>query len=67
MAARVFVGPLSDSLEHVSMNFDAFIAKRRMMQGAKNIVSDFVSGYINVLPGEKDATSAVSNVKSWRR
>lgn len=51
----MLVGPHADGFEHVSMDFDVFIAKSWVVEGADDVVDDFVDGDVGVFPGEEDA------------
>lgn len=57
VSTRVLVGPVLDRLEHVALDLDVVVAKRRVVEGSQNIVDDFVHRDVCVLPGVEDTTS----------
>jgi hypothetical protein len=47
----MFIHPLPNCVEHITLDFNGPIADHRMMKGSKDIIHDFLDGDINVLPG----------------
>ena len=60
MALRVLVGPLADSVKHVSLDFDILVTKGGVVEGAKNVVNNFVNRNTGVLPGVENPAGNVS-------
>lgn len=60
VAAGVFVGPLLDSLEHVTLNLDMIVPSSRVVESTEDVVNDFVDRNASVLPSIEDAARTVS-------
>ena len=56
---RVRVRPHSDRLEHVFLDFDALVAKGRMMERPEDVVDNLVNGNVGVLPCKENAPRLV--------
>lgn len=54
VALWVFVCPLLDCREHVSMELYVVVAKARMVEGSQDIISNFVDRDSRILPCVKD-------------
>lgn len=60
VAAGVLVGPLLDSLEHVTLDLDMVVASSRVVERTEDVVDDFVDRDPSVFPSIEDATRMVS-------
>lgn len=60
VAARVCISPHSNSLEHVAVNFNTLVSQSGMVQGAKNVIYNFVGWYIDIVPSKEDAAELVN-------
>ena len=59
MGIWLFFYPLSNSSEHVSMNFEVFVAESRMVEDVKNILHDFINWNARILPGIENTSVVV--------
>lgn len=55
VAVGCLVGPLSDCVEHVLLNGHALVADGGVVEGAEDVVDDFVDGDVGIFPGVEDA------------
>lgn len=55
MITRVLVGPLPHGLKHVLLDLDVLVADGWVVEGAEDVVDDFVHWYACVLPGIQHA------------
>lgn len=59
MAPRVVVGPLADGVEHFLLDLNVLVADSGVVEGAEDVVDDFVDGDAGVFPG-------VEHAAGWR-
>jgi hypothetical protein len=59
VAARVLIGPIFHSFEHVSLNLDMVVASSRMVECPEDIVNDLVHRNTSVLPGIQNSWDCV--------
>lgn len=64
MITRVLVGPLPHGLKHVLLDLDVLVADGWVMEGAEDVVDDFVHWYACVLPGIQHA-AAQGSLAQW--
>lgn len=64
MAAGVLVCPLPDGVEHVLLNLDALVADGWVVEGAEDVVDDFVDRDAGMFPGVEYAAIVYTLVKS---
>lgn len=57
VAFGVLFCPLPNSVKHVSVNLDTFVAGGRVMESADHIIDHFVYRNASVLPGIENATT----------
>lgn len=55
VAVGRLVGPLPDRVEHVLLDGDALVADGGVVEGAEDVVDDFVDGNVGIFPGVEDA------------
>jgi hypothetical protein len=51
ISAGILADPFTHGVIHLPLDLDSIVSDCRMMEGAKDIVDDFVDGYSGVLPG----------------
>ena len=54
-----FLGPLANGLEHLALDLDTLVTRGGMVQGAEDVIDDFVDRNAGVLPGVDDARDGV--------
>jgi len=54
-----FLGPFSDSFEHEALDFDSFVTRGWVMEGAENVVAYFLDRDAGVLPRINDARNNI--------
>lgn len=59
VAAGVLVGPLLDSLEHVTLDLDMIVPSSRVVESTEDVVNDFVDRNASVFPSIEDAGNGV--------
>lgn len=59
MFAGEFVCPLAHRVEHVTLDLDALVANRGVMERPDNVIHHLVHGHIGVLPSIEDAAVAM--------
>lgn len=59
MTARVLVRPLPDGFEHGSLDLDTLVTDCWMVEGAEDIVDNFVDGHTGMFPGIEYAGDGV--------
>lgn len=55
VAVRCLLSPLADCVEHLALDLDTLIADGGVVEGAENVVDNFVNRDTRVLPGVDDA------------
>ncbi len=50
-----FSRPATNGLEHFALDLDVVVADGRVVEGAEDVVDDFVDGHAGVFPGVDDA------------
>lgn len=65
VTARVLIIPCAHRVEHVALDLDVLIAKRGVVEGAKDVVHDLVNGDVGVLPSKEHTPSSISTSISF--
>jgi hypothetical protein len=60
VAARVLICPLLHGFEHIALNLNMIVARRRVMEGTEDVVNDLVDRHTSVFPCKENTTRFVS-------
>jgi molybdopterin biosynthesis enzyme len=55
VAPRIVVGPLAHGVEHVFVDLDVLVTDGGVVEGAEDVVDDFVDGNAGIFPSVEDA------------
>ena len=57
VTTRMFIRPLLDGVEHVSVDLEIVVTQSRVMESTNHVVDDLIYRYTGILPSVQDATT----------